>query len=359
MARFEGTPPARRRAWLRDVGPNLRRSLTAPVGVLVSVAALWVALRGVNLTAAADQLRQAAPGPLLVILGVIAVQLTLRTIRWRALLAIADPPAPIRLASLLPILLIGYLGNAVLPARLGELIRAFLAARSERLDPGIALGTVLLERVLDTASLALLAFAAAFALGAPAWLTQAAGLAALAGIAVVFALLVGGLALAGRLLERIEGRLPAHAVAAAVRFLRFVAAGADAARERPAVGLALLVSGVCWLLDAVTFWLVGQSLGLALSPAVTLLIAAVTVLGTALPSAPGYVGTFELAAVGTATVLGVPASEAFSLAVLAHVMTVAPSAIGGAVALSVSGLGLRSVATGARTVRPDAVAVAE
>lgn len=338
---------------------NPHRLLTAPVGVLVSVAALWVALRGVNLVTAADQLRRAAPGPLVAVLGVIALQLTLRTIRWRALLAIADPPAAIRLASLLPILLIGYLGNAVLPARLGEPIRAFLAARSERLDAGVALGTVVLERVLDTASLAVLAFGAAFALGAPVWLTQGAALASLAGIMLVAGLLIGGLGLAGRLLERIERRLPTPAVVAALRFVRFVAAGADAARERPAVGLALLVSSICWMLDAVTFWLVGQSLGLALSPAVTLLVAAMTVLGTALPSAPGYVGTFELAAVGTATALGVPPSEAFSLAVLAHLMAVAPSALGGAVALSVNGLGLESIARGARSVRPTAVASAE
>ena len=338
---------------------RLRRLLTAPIGLLVSAAALWIALRGVNLGTAAEQIRQASPGPLVAILGVIAVQVTLRTVRWRALLAIADPPVPIRLASLLPILLIGYLGNAILPARLGEPIRAFLAARSERVDPGVALGTVVLERVLDTASLAALAFAAAFALGAPDWLTQGTGLAAAASVVVVAALLIGGLGLAGRLLEGVERRFPAHAIAAGLRFIRFVAAGADAAQERPAAGLALLVSSICWVLDAVTFWLVGQSLGLALSPAVTLLIAAMTVLGTALPSAPGYVGTFELAAVGTATALGVPASQAFSLAVLAHLMAVAPSALGGAVSLGASGVGLRSVASGARSVRPDAVAMAE
>ena len=339
--------------------PRARRLLTAPIGILVSIAALWVALRGVNLASAADHLQHAAPEPLLLILGVIAVQLSLRTIRWRALLAIAHPSEPIRLVTLLPILLIGYLGNAVLPARLGEPIRAFLAARAGSLDSGIVLGTVVLERVLDTASLAILAFVAAFLLGAPAWLTQAAGLASLAGIVVVVGLLTGGLGLVGRVLERVERRLPARAIAGSVRFVRFVATGADAASERPAAGLALVISSTCWLLDAVTFWLVGQSLGLALSPAVTLLIAAVTVLGTALPSAPGYVGTFELAAVGTATALGVPASEAFSFAVLAHVMTVAPTALGGAIALTASGLGVASLASGARALRQEQAAVLE
>ncbi len=283
----------------------------------------------------------------------------MRTVRWRALLTIARPATPIRLVALLPILLIGYLGNAVLPARLGEPIRAFLAARAEHLDAGVVFGTVVLERVLDTASLAVLAFGAALLIGAPAWLIQAAGLAALAGCVVVAGLLAGGLWLLGRVLARVERGLPSRAIASVLRFVRFVAAGADAARQRRAAGLALAISGASWLLDATTFWLVGRALGITLAPAAALLIAAVTVLGTALPSAPGYLGTFELAAAGTATALGVAASPAFSLAVLAHVMTVAPSALGGAVALSASGMGIASLSSGARTVRQGPTMVPE
>ena len=333
-----------------------RRYLGAAVGIVVSLAALYVALRGVDLASAADRLKRAEPLPLGAIVGVIAVQLILRTIRWRALLDIARPPSPIRLLSLLPILLIGYLGNAVLPARLGEPIRAFLAARCERLDAGVVLGTVALERVLDTASLAVLAFGAALLVRAPAWLTEAAGLVALIGVLVVAALLTGGMGLFARLLVRAESRLPGRPLAAVLRFVRLVAHGADAAGERRAVALALAISAACWLLDMTTFWLVGQSLGISLVPAAALLIAAVTVLGTALPSAPGYLGTFELAAAGTATLLGLPASAAFSLAVLAHVMAVAPSAFGGAMALAASGMGMGSIAMEARSATRGALA---
>jgi uncharacterized membrane protein YbhN (UPF0104 family) len=104
---------------------------------------------------------------------------------------------------------------------------------------------------------------------------------------------------------------------------------------------------------------VGQSLGIAFAPAAALLVAAVTMLGTALPSAPGYLGTFELAVAGAAAALGVPPSSAFSLAVLAHVMTVAPSALGGAVALSVSGMGMASLSSGAGAVRQGPAVVSE
>jgi hypothetical protein len=105
--------------------------------VIISVVALYFAFRGVDVEAALMRLQHADPLPLIAILGIIGAQLFLRTVRWRALLAIAHPVRPLRVATLLPILLIGYLGNAVLPARLGELIRAFLAARAERHDSGV------------------------------------------------------------------------------------------------------------------------------------------------------------------------------------------------------------------------------
>jgi hypothetical protein len=99
------------------------------------------------------------------------------------------------------------------------------------------------------------------------------------------------------------------------------------------VVVAAVISAVCWGLDATTFWLVAQSIGVPVNPASALLIAAVTVLGTALPSAPGYVGTFDLAASTTAQALGVAAAPAVALAVLAHAATVLPTAGGGAISL--------------------------
>jgi len=76
-------------------------------------------------------------------------------------------------------------------------------------------------------------------------------------------------------------------------------------------------------------------------------VAAVTVLGTAVPSAPGYVGTFDLAAATTAQALGVAAAPALALAVLAHAMTVLPTAGAGAVSLVAMNARLGRLATDA------------
>jgi len=76
-------------------------------------------------------------------------------------------------------------------------------------------------------------------------------------------------------------------------------------------------------------------------------------LATAVPAAPGYVGTFELAATATAVALGVPRAEALAMAILVHVITLIPIAVAGAVVLIASGSRLGSLAEEAETLEAD------
>jgi uncharacterized protein (TIRG00374 family) len=124
----------------------------------------------------------------------------------------------------------------------------------------------------------------------------------------------------------------------------------------------LVVSAISlgsWGFESAIYLLVGQSLGINLTPPQALLIAAITVLATAIPSAPAYLGTFELAATTLAMALGVPPHSALAFAVLVHLTTVIPLAIGGLVALSTIGLGLVPLARLARTAEDAGAAHAD
>jgi hypothetical protein len=185
----------------------------------------------------------------------------------------------------------------------------------------------------------------AVAVGAPDWLVQLTLV-----VAVVGLLAIGLLAVIGphpfiRPLERLaRGKGPGHRLTGVVRVLDRLATGATAVGRRRATLGAIGISVVNWFIEATIFVLVATSLGIELPPSAGLLIAAVTVLGTAIPSAPGYVGTYELAATAAATALGVPEADALALALLAHVVTVLPLAIGGVIALSRWEGGLRPLA---------------
>jgi uncharacterized membrane protein YbhN (UPF0104 family) len=108
-----------------------------------------------------------------------------------------------------------------------------------------------------------------------------------------------------------------------------------------------------WLANVAMFWLVGEAVGASLGPAQAILVTAVSVLATAIPSAPGYVGTFELACVAVAGSNGVPRDVALAMAVLAHVLGLLPVAIGGTVALVRFGRGLRGLSAEALAEVPS------
>jgi len=78
-----------------------------------------------------------------------------RAVRWRFLLS---PLRLIPVRRLYPVIVIGYMANNVLPARLGELVRSYYLARREQFNTSSALATVAVERVYD--GVTLLAFAA-------------------------------------------------------------------------------------------------------------------------------------------------------------------------------------------------------
>lgn len=325
---------------------RLRKTGIAAFGLLVSAVSVILVARSVDLEEAGQLIARAEAGPLIAALAIFLVGVGIRFAIWRTLL----PPRPdgsrVSAARLAPILMVGLLGNALLPARLGEVIRAYLVARREGIAFGGALGSVALERVLDTATLAVMAFLAAIGAGAAVWIVQGTGLLAAAGIALVVALATTGLRPLLGLLNRLSpiGMLAVPVAAVYSRLDRFVEWSGGAHRRR-AMATTLGLSAAAWLCNAAMFWMVGKALGASISPVDALLIMAVTVLATAIPSAPAYVGTFELAAVAVATSLGLSAETALALAVLAHVLGLLPTAIGGAASLAYLGGGLRVLST--------------
>ena len=327
---------------------RMRRSGATAFGFIVSILALFLVARSVDLGETARILANAAIAPLLLAEAVFLAGLGFRIVIWRVLLPDRSDGSRVTATRLTPVLMVSLLGNILLPARLGEVVGAYLISRRENLSLGSAFGSVALQRIIDTATLALMAFVAAVGVGAAAWIVQGTGLLAAAGIVLLIALSTTGLQPVLRLLGRLAsiGGLRSAVMAIVRRLERFVYWSGGAHRRR-AIGLTLAVSVAAWLSNAAAFWLVGRAVGASLSPAGALLLMSVTVLATAIPSAPAYVGTFELAAVTVAASLGVPGDTALALAVLAHGLGMLPTAVGGPLALAYLGGGLGAISLAA------------
>lgn len=314
-----------------------RRLAIGLLGLVVSVIAVVVVLQTVDVGLTIDSIAHArlevvAPALLLVALGVV-----LRAWRWQRLVPARPHPVPV--LRVIPILLIGYLGNAVLPARLGEPIRAYLLARREGLSSFEVLGTALLERIVDVAILAVMAFAAAWILAAPAWVIQLTGAAALGASAIVLLLIFVGLGPPIRFVRRVIHVLGWGAAERVLTVLERFALGVGGRSRGHPVAEASGLSIPIWLVDTSVCWLIAAGLAAQLSPAGALLVVAVGALGTSIPSAPGYVGTYELAASAAGQAVGLPAPTALSLAIVLHAVTLLPVALAGGISLMVLGGG--------------------
>ena len=305
-----------------------RRVLTLlAVGIVASCLAIALLVLAVDPARTLAVIRQARPEPLVLAVGILAVQTVVRAVRWRLLLGRGGDGARLPFGLVLRALLIGYLGNDALPARLGEAARAGVVARSANRSFGAVLGTVLLERLIDMVALAILVLIASVFAHVPALVVDAAAVTVGVGIAGALVLVV-----AGRRLHAASADSPVGVRQRVSAFLRHLLAGA----LYPGRGVILAAGGlsfVAWLLDASVFLAAAASLGITLNVGAAVIIDAAGALATALPAAPGYVGTYDLAAAAVGAGLGLEPAKAVALAAVVHAVVLVPIALAGAAAL--------------------------
>ena len=315
------------------------------IGVLISVVCLYLVLRGVDLGQTASLLGTARlPWLGLAVVGVTA-DLAFRALRWQRLIA---PIKPVPLLRLSGYMLVGYLANNVLPARLGELVRSHYLGDREGISRSATLGTVVVERVVDTVVLVGIGAAAILILN-------------VRGV-VVSAILVG-VALAGLLVVALAVALAAHRLPGAGRIAAFLGRwprvkgivlrlrdGLRVAALPRTIAASALLSVAAWSCTVLAVLAVGQSLGIELTAGEGALLAAGTNLATAIPSGPGYLGTFEYAGQTIAAAFGLPASRGLALALLIHVLTLVVSSVGGVLAIVRLGWTRRASTSGSVSV---------
>ncbi len=317
------------------MGLNRSTALRAALGILVSVAAIWVLLQSVDVGATIEVLRTASLPAIGLMVGTTVIDVAARGARWRALLG---PIGSIPYRRVLGYTFLGYLANNVLPARLGELVRSHALGEGEGISRTTVLGTVVVERIVDTVIVVSLAALAVLGLGVGGVMSTA----------VVLGAVFVGLLVVGLVLATVSHRLPGtdRVTSLAARFplaldlARRLRDGLAVVRRPRTLVAALGLSAVAWTASIATFLIGGRAIGVDLTPMQAMLLSSGVALATIVPSAPGYLGTFELTAVGIASQFGIDADPAFAMALLVHAMILAVTSVGGAIAAIRLGVGL-------------------
>jgi glycosyltransferase 2 family protein len=310
----------------------MRLDLRGIIGLALSVGLLWWTLRDVSLAVVWNVLRQS--NALLFLLSMITATtiFPLRARRWQSILepvAGTLPFGPLWRATA-----IGMMANNVLPARIGEVARAFALTRERpEVRFGTSIASLAVDRLFDAIVLLGLMF---LAVADPAFPADAriAGRTlpqlASGGVVILVMLLVGLYAVvvlqdrAARIAEAIVRPISRPLAERVGELARHFVHGLAVLRA-PSRFLAVFGWAVAhWLVHALGLWLAFRAVGITAPFSAALFLQGILGIAVAVPSSPGFFGVFEFAAQHGLAVYGVPASLAVSWAIGYHLLSFIP-----------------------------------
>ncbi len=244
---------------------------------------------------------------------------------------------------------IGFMANNVLPARAGEVARAYAGARLVGLPMSTALSTIAVERVFDGVVVVLMLAIGIAAPGFPASVQlKGVGLQTIAvSMGTLFVIALAALALAAHYPERALGigdrlvhrLLPRKAADLATKLLRNLLAGLSVLRSGRDFARVLGWSVGVWGINMISYNLAFAAFHLPGVPlSASPVLQGIVVLGVAVPSAPGFVGLFEAAVIAALAIYGVPGDTAFGFSVALHMSWFIPITVLGLWALVRAGM---------------------
>jgi len=322
------------------------------LGTVISVLFLYLAFHNVDLHLIYHSI-QSASIPLIITVGFLTVILYLiRALRWFHLL---EPIKKIGLGSLFSSTVIGFAANCVLPARLGEFIRANYIGRMERISKSSSLGTIVIERLFDTFTILLIFVFVILFMDFPEQWASAGRALRTGGLLLSFLFLVSIALLivlkekTGIFLTVVEKALfflpkkPRHKL---ITLLDGFSKGLVLVKGPSKLIAVLFYSLVLWGLSVMQIYVLGLSMGLSLPFMAPFFILVLLCFSVVLPSAPGYIGTFHVACQYGLIFYGFSRANALSMAIVLHAAGFIPTVLLGFLVFALHHISLRSISNG-------------
>jgi uncharacterized protein (TIRG00374 family) len=308
----------------------VKRSIQLLIGIGISAFFIYLTLPGLHLPDVYETIRTANYGWILPGIAVYFVGLWVRAWRWHYTLRHLKR---IPVHALYPLVCIGYFGNNIYPLRAGEVIRSYVLKRRHGISITSSLATVIIERVFDGLIMLVFVFLALpFAPIPAAYRNLVVILTVLMISAAAFFI---WLAVQPKWMTLVYGWGSTHLLPARIRirtdelYARFME-GLASLGSRQAVLMIVATSVVIWLLETVKYWFVMHAFNFSVDFIVLMLMNGLVNLATTLPSAPGYIGTFDAPGIETLVAFGVERNLAASYTFTLHAALWLPVTVVGA-----------------------------
>jgi uncharacterized protein (TIRG00374 family) len=309
------------------------------IGFLISAVLLYLAFRKVDFGLLGKSLKQAEYIWLIPAFFLMLLSVVFRAMRWRYLLR---PIKETEFVHLFSASAIGLMANNLLPARLGEIARAWVIGEKADISKTASFATIVVERIFDgfTVIFVLVIVLLFGGLKLSAHLGKVAYTAVgFYVLALVFlAMLRFNRARAMRIVEFLTSRLPAGGRLKTRKLISSFVEGLTVLKRPRDIAAAGFYSFLVWLPNILVMHIAIRSFGLEMPVMVTLTTFIIVTFGIMIPSAPGFVGTVQYCFVLGLGLFGVAESEALGISILYHAATYIPMTAAGLYCLAREGM---------------------
>jgi hypothetical protein len=321
----------------------LLRSYRFWAGVAISVAFIALFFRATHPREIGSALKQANYWYMVPALFVLTGAQAVRSYRWSVLMR---PVASLSPARLFPYAIIGYMANNLLPARAGEVVRAYIVGDREHVSKMAALGTIAVERLFDGCVLVLMLLVAGAFVGFGDDRLQAIAIAS----SVLFVVAVAGFyvltlseARAHRVIGGLLGLLPSRFEARLEGIADALVTSLRSVHNWRSLSLVVLSSAAAWAIEAGAYLVIGKGFDLGVGYGEYCLLLAAANLAIIIPTFFGGTGPFEWAAKLVLVGAGVNDGLAGAYSIVAHAVIFVPTTIIGLILLWSFGVSFRRI----------------
>jgi len=292
------------------------------LGIVISVVLVWLSVRGIKLQDVLNDLEEIKLSCVFLFVLIMFSMQYLRSYRWGVIL---QPLEKIDQLSLFSVTCVGFLAIAAIPARIGELARPYLISRRSSITMSAALGTVIVERILDMLTVLAMAIIVLFFVDLPSWIVKSSIIFSLIALGVfgfiIFLIMRREAAL--KFINIILNRLPGKFANKIDELIHHFIDGLEIITNVRLFLYLLIISIVIWLMDVLAIYVLLQAFDFDLPVIAAFVAMIIVIIGIAIPTAPGFIGNWHYACVLSLGLFGLPRADALSFAVVNHFLSMA------------------------------------
>ena len=307
------------------------------MGLVLSGLFMFLAARNVNWGSSFEAIKKANPFWMAGGVGCLLLTYALFAGRW---VCLARKSFSLTVKDAFSFIMIGHLGNTVMPLRLGDVTRGVLVAQTSKGGTVTVFTTMFLEKLLDLVAILLLVVWVMLHVRLPPVVQTAAGFVALSvgvSFCVVLVFLLFPLSFK-KSLYKLGEKLPKKVVSFIRKITEQAGRGLSAFKNLPVLFLSLTLTIAAWITAAVGTWCYMEAFDFSLSWNAAVFLLVVINLGSAIPSSPGFIGVYHYLAVFALGYWGVQKSEALGYALATHLLNISTIIVFGGLCLWIKGI---------------------